>query len=537
MARRFLLRTILLFSLLAAWWPSLGHADAEFGDDRYSIVIGNNLGNAEDVQLSYAEADAKRFASVLQRYGGVAPENQVLMLGNTASDIRRALLKINARIRRDSSAGKASVLIVYYSGHADAVGLHPGKESLAYAELRGFLEGSPAQIRLLLLDGCRSGNVTKVKGGSQAEEFEITAQSESGAEGVIMISSSAAGEDSHESEALKSSFFSHHLTNGLVGAADENRDDIVSLSEVYAYAYRNTLRESGKSRALQHPTFSYDLKGRADPAITRLKASGRQRATRLQLREPGTYVVYRGSKNGSIVAEVNVRHKQALLSLPAGSYFVQYRRPSYYLEYNLRLSDGETRALSKSSGRKVAYARLVRKGSSERVFSQQVYSRIGAHGELLEGFGATPTLQLGYQVDWASLSLSIRGRAGRSSLNSLSTNLSVVTRELGIGLMAQKLWDLPYASFGIGLSGDITNLDQSFGGTATAPSRRATAFSMGIGFTTEIPLSERLILSAEAGPNTFVLSKANMDGNIEIGGSSPDTIVTWLAHLGIGVAF
>ena len=56
-----------------------------------------------------------------------------------------------------------------------------------------------------------------------------------------VLASSTASELSQESEALRASYFTHHLLSGLRGAADADRDGRVTLSEAYRYAYNRTL--------------------------------------------------------------------------------------------------------------------------------------------------------------------------------------------------------------------------------------------------------------------------------------------------------
>ena len=72
-------------------------------------------------------------------------------------------------------------------------------------------------MRLLVVDACRSGAVTRVKGVEPAEEFEIRFEAAAGTEGMAIITSSAAGESSQESDRLRASFFTHHLINALRG--------------------------------------------------------------------------------------------------------------------------------------------------------------------------------------------------------------------------------------------------------------------------------------------------------------------------------
>ncbi len=106
---------------LALLLPTAALADVE----RYAVVVGNNLGQGPDLPLRYAEMDAARVASVLQEVGGVRPENTVLLQGKDADTVRRALIAVNERVR---TAGRSTVLLVYYSGHADAGALHLGQQ-------------------------------------------------------------------------------------------------------------------------------------------------------------------------------------------------------------------------------------------------------------------------------------------------------------------------------------------------------------------------------------------------------------------------
>ena len=111
-----------LIALLLALSPAAALAQVE----RYAVVVGNDVGEPPDVPLRYAEMDAARMVSVLQEVGGVRPENTVLLQGKDADTVRRALIAVNERVR---TAGRPTVLLVYYSGHADAGALHLGGSS------------------------------------------------------------------------------------------------------------------------------------------------------------------------------------------------------------------------------------------------------------------------------------------------------------------------------------------------------------------------------------------------------------------------
>ncbi len=293
-----------------------------------------------------------------------------------------------------------------------------------------------------------------------------------------MISSSAAGEDSHESDALQASFFSHHFINGLVGAADEDSSGTVSLREAYSYAYRNTLRTSGRGVQLQHPTYSYELKGRDEVVMTDL--SGKQkRAGRLRLGEPGEYLIYRGSEGGEIVAEVNVLQKNALIAVASGRYFIQLRKRDHYREFNVSVGKGEITTIDTNAGRHIAYARLVRKGGQHQSSSQQLYSRVGIRGALLSGEQPSPSLLLGYQVDLPAMSFAIRGRINQSSPRALSSTLELSQRDLAFGVAAQHFFDFQTFSVGVGLVAEASVFQQNFSGGSAPPKRNSLALSFG----------------------------------------------------------
>ncbi len=55
--------------------------------------------------------------------------------------------------------------------------------------------------------------------------------------------------------------FTYFLTEGLRGAADLNRDGIVSLDELYAYVEQQVSRKSRAVGGNQHPVMKGELEG------------------------------------------------------------------------------------------------------------------------------------------------------------------------------------------------------------------------------------------------------------------------------------
>lgn len=286
---------------------------AAWASSTFVISAGNNVGNDGDFPLRFAEEDAIQFATVMRNLGNVDPTNSILVQGATAAGLRKTILDTNRRVRHAISRGdENTALIVFYSGHADNGGLHMRGSTLSFTELEDLVEASPAKVRVLILDSCRSGGVTRVKGARPAQNFKISARNRVEAEGLAVITSSSAWEDSHESDRLRGSFFSHHLLSGLRGAADHNRDSTVTLNEVYSYAYQQTLRSSGQTQSLQHPTYRYDIKGKGDLPLTQL-AGVTAGSARLDIEAAGLYLLMDSNESGTILNEVMVQDEGTTL--------------------------------------------------------------------------------------------------------------------------------------------------------------------------------------------------------------------------------
>ena len=170
--------------------------------------------------------------------------------------VLEALESLGRHIAADRAADPAAqtLLVVYYSGHADAEALHLGGSRLSFGELTDAVEAMPVDVRVLVVDACRSGGLTRVKGATPAEPFAISTEDRLAATGTAIITSSSAGEDAQESDDLGGGVFTHHWVAGLLGAADTSDDGAVTLTEAYRYAYAQTLRSTSLQPVVQHPT-------------------------------------------------------------------------------------------------------------------------------------------------------------------------------------------------------------------------------------------------------------------------------------------
>ena len=488
------------------------------------VTIGANAGRADEAPLRYAHHDAALVGRTLRRLGGVQAQDLAVLEGATAGEVRRTLHEVNARIRRGDP--ESAVLIVYYSGHADATGLHLGETTFDYDELRTIVSGSPARVRLLILDGCRSGGLTQVKGAISAESFSIRLEDKLAVEGLAVMTSSTAGEDSHESRSLQGSFFTHHLLAALVGAGDRDRDGRVTLNEGYTYAFEHTLRSSGRTTSLQHPTYAYDLKGRGDLILTRLAAG--PGSGRLRLGPAATYLLRESS--GRLWTEVTSHEPGAVIVVPAALYLIEERHKDHYRELSVQAIAGQEVDLTTRPARRISYARLVRKGAASS--SQRLWLLGAAWDSALEG--RTPGLggSLVYALDLPWATLSLRGRFGQSG--TASDPVDSILTTAGLGLAAERVVDLNAVSISVGLFVEGQRHWQAYGDDVRADARTAWGLGFGGLGALEIPVTERFALRVEGGPVTQLRSVARVDNGAESGAERVSRL-TWWAGLGLGV--
>jgi hypothetical protein len=433
--------------------------------ERYAVVIGSNAGALHEPILEFAERDATRMADVFTSVGGVRPEHLVFVQSPDAAAARRALIATNERIRAQSAGD--SVLVVYYSGHGDTRALHLGGTELALAELDGLVRGSAARVRVLIVDACDSGMLTRTKGGRPAParmvpRFRLTG------DGVVVLAASAAGEAAQESPDLGGSFFTHHLISGLLGAADVDRDGKVTVSEAYDYAYTHTLRDSSATIAgVQRPTYRYEMGGQGEFALTELRSG-----TRAQLRIPAGLDVFvmRGSASGPIVAEARTpTDRPAVLSVAAGRVFVRVRAPRALFEAEMSLRAGQTYELATEAMDKVELTRLARKGGTHVPFVAGIGLAGFAHRGVADGHSLCAGAAARGSLVYRSISIAPRLGACREEFH--RDDLASVTTEVEAAVALNLHRDLfrrwsVYIGPELGASYFRQRLDRQLGGAS-----------------------------------------------------------------------
>ncbi len=302
---------------------------------RFALVVGTNDGGPARVRLRYAQTDAQAFARVLEGWGGVSRADRLVVLEPTVDRLREALGDLHGRVRAASGARRVEVLF-YYSGHSDEEGLLPAGARMPYQELRRAIDAMPADVRIVVLDSCSSGALTRRKGGTRRAPFLVD---ESGrVTGHAFLTSSAAEESAQESDRIGGSFFTHYLLSGLRGAADASRDGRVTLSEAYQFAFNETLsRTERTSGGPQHPAYDIQLAGTGDLVMTDLRQTS---AGLVVAREVDGRLFVR-DKRGHLVVEVAKAPTHAIeLGLEPGEYRVTLDKGGKVYALELRVAAG-----------------------------------------------------------------------------------------------------------------------------------------------------------------------------------------------------
>lgn len=359
-----------IFAALAAVFVS-GSAQAAPAR-RFALVVGNNVGGADTVELRYAEDDAKKMKSVLSQIGGYRPEDIVVLLGRSADDVLLSLSDLESRIRAAKATGDHTTLLLYYSGHAKVGELFMGPSRLGMNLLKKQITDSAADIRIGIIDSCESGAITREKGGRRGPSFLFDSDDREAAKGLILISSSSENESSQESDELGGSFFTHYLTSGLRGDADESGDQRVTLGEAYVYTYHRTVSVTANTRSgTQHPTYSYDLEGQGDIVLTDLSKGTTGVLFPRDLE--GTYMIFDRGRD-QIAAEIaKTPGGERKLALPDGEYVVKKRLTDHLRMANFSLARGTYYTVDEGVMEKVAFEDDYAKGSvmRARLFREQ----------------------------------------------------------------------------------------------------------------------------------------------------------------------
>lgn len=303
-----------LFSILTSA-VSTGN-DGEGPIRRYGIFIGENEGRTLYSKLKYATTDATSMAKVMEEFGGIATADNALLLNPDKQTLSRRLEVLKTAIDRSRATAVRTELIFYYSGHSDEGGLQLGREKFSYQQLRGAVLDIHADVTVLILDSCASGNLTRLKGGKLAPAF--LSENLSKLKGYVALTSASAAEGAQESDQIGGSFFTHYLVSGLRGAADANSTRRITVNEAYKYAYEETLARTQQTAAgPQHAAYAIQLTGTGELVMTDLRKASAEFLFDKSLQGR----IYVRNDSGRVISEVDkTSSRETVLAVEPGDY-------------------------------------------------------------------------------------------------------------------------------------------------------------------------------------------------------------------------
>ncbi len=265
--------------------------------EQWAVVIGVGRYSSPAIpELRYTVPDAEAVHQVLLSQGGFKKENVLLLTDKTEKkptlrDLKWALGTFLAR-----SAKKDDLIVIFFAGHGAPEVDPRGAESdglakylvpsdadpndlystaLPMDEFQTIFDRIEADRVVVFLDACYSGaaggRTFASKRTRAARVDEVFLDRLTRSKGRAIITASRASEVSLEVPELGHGLFTHYLVQGLRGAADLDRDGIVSLQEVYQYLEQQVSQKSRSMGGNQHPV----MKGEMDGLLPLVKVGGR----------------------------------------------------------------------------------------------------------------------------------------------------------------------------------------------------------------------------------------------------------------------
>jgi len=255
--------------------------------DTWAVIIGVGRYQSTDIpSLRYTVPDAESFYQILVGPGAFRKEHVLLITDKTEKtptlrNIKWALGTFLAR-----SAKKDDTVLIFFAGHgapeidqrgverdglakylipsdADPDDLY--STALPMDEMQTIFGRVEAERMVVFLDACYSGaaggrtfSAKKTRAANLDDQFlERLTRSK----GRAIITASRPSEVSIELPELGHGIFTYYLVQGLKGAADLNKDGIITVQELYEYVEQQVSVKSRSVGGNQHPVMKGEMEG------------------------------------------------------------------------------------------------------------------------------------------------------------------------------------------------------------------------------------------------------------------------------------
>jgi hypothetical protein len=218
--------------------------------DIYAVIVGVATYNHMQ-SLRYTDDDAYHLYAFLKSpEGGAIPDDHISILIDDAATKKNISKEISNIF---SKADANDVIMLYMSGHGIEGSFVPvdfdgSNNLLAYKDILDLINESPAKHKLYITDACHSGSMYAAKSPYDMALTDFYTKFKNAKGGTAVITSSKKEEVSLEYSGMRHGVFSQYLINGLKGDANTNKDQFVSVEELFNYIYLNVRNHTNNAQ-------------------------------------------------------------------------------------------------------------------------------------------------------------------------------------------------------------------------------------------------------------------------------------------------
>ena len=227
------------------------------------FAVGVSQYASPDLNLAFADADAKAISAELQTAARLGPYREVRTLVLTNEEVTRESM-LSGLSRFLGQAGPDDVALLFVAGHGVrdlASGSyyflpHPANadtllaDGLRMSDFDESLRVVRRNVRavIVMLDTCHAGSLG-IPAAAAVSADEMARQMTTG-EGFFLLAAAKPGEESKERSQLGHGAFSYALLEGIGGQGDGDTDGALTVSELFGYVARRVPQLTGGG---QHP--------------------------------------------------------------------------------------------------------------------------------------------------------------------------------------------------------------------------------------------------------------------------------------------
>lgn len=206
----------------------------------YAVVVGISDYYGNSMDLVNADNDAVDFYNFLLGHGSIK-SNTILLTNSGAS--KAAIISAVALFSKADSNDK---IVFFFSGHGYKNGFVPSDYNgifplLGHSIVRNAFKNSIAGTKLCIADACFSGNIrTDDEDNNEDDQGTFDKNDQ-----IAVFMSSRSYQTSSDGNIFSGNgLFTGYLLKGLDGSADSDKDNIVTIYELYSYVRQMVVAES-----------------------------------------------------------------------------------------------------------------------------------------------------------------------------------------------------------------------------------------------------------------------------------------------------